>query len=297
VVCASGCGQGVLDDAAHPLPEQGRLLVASGPLQARAAENLHARIDLFGIRLATLESSLCPPEPNLPATLQTRVTAAPLLNAIRAVGGDARTELSESRAPNTSEYHFREGDILRHYRVDYRPGTYAYVYDNGGASQLTGEDSVPEGAAAHDLQSAMLLLRSWRPRLGELGYFYVVLGRRLWRVQATSAGPQVIKTQGSPRLTHRIDGVAMRLWEPSGAAPRRFTLWLSEDAHRVPVRMLAEASFGEVTMTLTERADGGAECGPPPLASPAAPAPSAPAALVGKAWRTPDRFPAAARTE
>jgi uncharacterized protein DUF3108 len=298
-VGASGCGQGVLDEAAHPSPERGRLLVASGVLRAPPAEKLQARIDLFGIRLASLESTLCHSEPDLPATLETRVTAAPLLNVIRTVGGEAKTELSESQAPLSSEYHFREGDILRHYQVNYREGTYTYVYDNGGASQLTGEDAVPEGAAAHDLQSAMLLLRSWRPRLGELGYFYVVLGRRLWRVDVTSAGPQVIKTEGSPRLTHRIDGVAARLWEPSEAAPRHFTLWLSEDGARVPVRMLADASFGQVTMTLTERGSGGPECAPRPLplASVLAPAPNPPASRVGQAWHTLDRFPAAARAD
>jgi hypothetical protein len=127
----------------------------------------------------------------------------------------------------------------------------------------------------------------------------VVLGRRLWRVDVTAAGPQVIKSEGSPRLTHRIDGVAARLWEPSEAAPRHFTLWLSEDVDRVPVRMLADASFGEVTMTLTERTSGGAECSPRPLplAAPRAPAPSPPATLLGQAWRTPDRFPAAARAD
>jgi uncharacterized protein DUF3108 len=299
MLCASGCGQGVLDEAAHPLPERGRLLASSGVLRAPPAERLQARIDLFGIRLAGLESTLCHSEPNLPVTLETRVTAAPLLNVIRTVGGEAKTELSPSRAPLSSEYHFREDDLLRHYQVNYREGTYAYVYDNGGSSQLTGEEAVPEGATAHDLQSAMLLLRSWRPRLGELGYFYVVLGRRLWRVDVTSAGPQVLKTEGSPRLTHRIDGVAARLWEPSQAAPRHFTLWLSEDADRVPVRMLADASFGEVTMTLTDRGSGGPECAPRPLplASAPATAPRPSGTLVGQAWRTLDRFPATAAAD
>jgi hypothetical protein len=180
---------------------------------------------------------------------------------IRHASGEAKTELAEvSQAPRASEYRFRDGDLLRNYRVDYRPGGYDYAYDNGGTAQRTGQSSVPEGASAHDLHSALVLLRAWRPRLGEQAYFYVVLGRRLWRVDVTSEGPQVIKAQGGARLTHRIDGVGVRLWRPSEAPPKHFSLWLSEDAARVPLRMVGDASFGEVTMTLTDREQGNAAC-------------------------------------
>jgi len=45
---------------------------------------------------------------------------------------------------------------------------------------------------------------------------------------------------GLDRLTQRLDGVSVRLWQPSEIEPRRFSLWLSEDAERI-VRQ-AEAS-------------------------------------------------------
>lgn len=221
--------------------------------------------------------------------METRVTSSPIVNVIRRTSGEAKTELSDvSPAPQASEYHFRDGDLLRHYRVEYRAGTYQYAYDNGGHARQTGEHAVPEGAEPHDLHSAMLLLRRWRPRLDEAAYFYVVLGRKLWRVDVTAAGPQVIKIQEAPRLTHRIDGVATRLWESADAAPRRFSVWLSEDKERVPVRMVADASFGEVTMTLTERELGVARCAPLDIAevSPSSAASGA-TALLGQAWMAP----------
>jgi hypothetical protein len=66
----------------------------------------------------------------------------------------------------------------------------------------------------------------------------------------------------------------------------------------VPVRMVADATFGEVTMTLTERELGAASCAPHDLAAsePLAVQPREPASKVGKAWRTPDTFSAAERT-
>jgi hypothetical protein len=140
----------------------------------------------------------------------------------------------------------------------------------------------------------MVLLRAWRPRLNETAYFHVVLGRRLWRVDVVSAGPQVIKTNGVARLTHRIDGAGARLWRPSDVEPRRFSLWLSEDPERVPLRMVADASFGEVTMTLTEREVGRSRCAAGTESDTGAEQPRvAPTAVIGSAWRT--REPAPAR--
>jgi hypothetical protein len=254
------------------------------------SEILHAEVELFGLQIAALESSFCPASTDGPATVETRVTAAPLVNVIRHTSGDAKTELAELfPVPQSSEYHFRDGDLLRHYEVQYRAGGYEYAYDNGGPERRTGQSAVPEGATPHDLHSAMMLLRSWRPRLGEAAYFFIVLGRRLWRVDVTAAGPQVITSQGGPRLTHRIDGIGVRLWESAETSPRRFSVWLSEDAHRVPVRMLADASFGEVIMTLTERQLGVASCAPANGVAPGRSASSRePVGLVGRAWRSED---------
>ena len=290
-----GCGAATLPEAQDPGP-RGRLLnLPVTPPHTRLAgapEVLHAEIELLGIQLGTLHSSVCPPTAHGSATVASRVTAAPLVKMIRHASGEAKTELAApSQAPRASEYRFRDGDLLRNYRVDYRPGEFDYAYDNGGSAQRTGQSSVPEGASAHDLHSALVLLRTWRPRLGEQAYFYVVLGRRLWRVDVTSEGPQVIKAQGSARLTHRIDGVGVRLWRPTDATPKRFSLWLSEDADRVPLRMVGDASFGEVTMTLTDREQGNdALCAggeltrgeAPPTAGPV------PATQVGRAWSTLD---------
>jgi hypothetical protein len=138
-------------------------------------------------------------------------------------------------------------------------------------------------------------LRAWRPRLDETAYFYVVLGRRPWRVDVTSRGPEMIKLGDDPRLTYRIDGVAVRLGEGPDTPPKRFSLWLSEGAERVPLRMVADASFGQATMTLTGRESGERECAPPAVARtprpprtrpPVAPPANAPASLIGSAWST-----------
>jgi len=282
----AACGQAGLVEAEAPVAAA----VAAQPLEQSqvrqvGSEVLHASVEVFGIEIATLDSALCR-EPQGSAVLRTQVEAAPLVKVIRKTSGNAMTQLPEpGRLPRSSDYTFRDGDLTRHYAVDYRAGSYGYVYDNGGIEQRTGSDDVPEGAFAHDMHSAMLLLRSWRPRLGESAHFYAVLGRRPWRVDVTSRGAEMIKMGDSARLTYRIDGVAVRLWQPESAQPKRFSVWLSEDADRVPLRMVADASFGQVTMNLTGREQGEAGCAASQQARLDAPV-AAPRAggVVGTAW-------------
>jgi hypothetical protein len=231
----------------------------TGTASASGSETLSAEVEVLGLRLGTLQSSRC--TLHGATQIETHLAPIPLVNALHRSGGDARTVFGPSSMPLSSEYHIQDGDLLRHYQVQYRTGAYEYVYDNGGRAKNRGRESVPEGAPAHDLHSALSLLRSWRPRLGELGYFYVVVGRRLWRVDLKFAGPEVILAQGTPRLTQRIDGTSVRLWQTQESDPRRFSLWLSEDPDRVPLSLVADASVGEVRLTLTSREHGAGDCG------------------------------------
>lgn len=257
--CALGCAH----DARLEVPRsdaRAQLIAAAAPQRAEQQELLRAEVDLFGLPLGSLESSSCPHLDGV--TVSTRVQPAALVNALHRSGGDARTELSPI-GPSVSEYFIQDGSLLRHYRIEHHAGAFDYLYDNGGEARRTGQGSVPEGAHPHDLHSALALLRAWRPRLDEVGYFYVVLGRRLWRVDVRHVGPEMIHAQGAPQLTQRLDGVSVRLWQPEAVEPRRFSLWLSADAARVPLRMVADASFGQVTLALTGREPLSARCNAP----------------------------------
>ena len=263
---------------------QGQLISLPDPAGLHS-ETFEAEIELLGLSMGTLRSTLCTDGDS--ATLETRIKPAALVNVLHRSGGDARTELGAlAPASSVSEYNVQDGDLLKHYRVEHRPGAYDYLYDNGGEARRTGHGDVPEGAYPHDLQSALLILRNWRPRLREKGYFYAVLGRRLWRVEATSIGPEMLQTEAGPQLTLRLDGVSVRLWQPSEVEPRRFSLWLSEGADRVPLRMVADASFGEVSLTMIRRQANPSDCARVTAKADALPTsvPAPAPASIGPAW-------------
>jgi uncharacterized protein DUF3108 len=265
--CVLLCSCASTPSAAAPAEPEGELLEPSTAVLPRAPETLRADVAVSGVHLGKVVSSWCPSAEG--GRLATEMKPSSLVKVLMQASGSARTELDlPGGAPSASEYDLREGDVVRSYQVSYREGRYDYRYDRDGVPQMAGLESVPEQARAHDMQSALMALRAWRPRLDASAHFYVVLGRRLWRADVHFAGPEVIKVDGVPQLTSRVDGTAQRLWEAPGApGPRTFSIWFGEQGERAPVRLTADGKYGPVTMTLTGRGSALEACGSTPDAS------------------------------
>ena len=110
--------------------------------------------------------------------------------------------------------------------------------------------------AVHDTHSAMAQLRGWRAAPGTSKSVFVVGGKRLWRVDMTYVGEETVgSVLGNRRAVH-LDGVSFRAranrTAESVKPTRTFSVWLSDDADRVPLRVVAHTELGDVTMELTE---------------------------------------------
>jgi hypothetical protein len=108
----------------------------------------------------------------------------------------------------------------------------------------------------HDAHSAMADLRGWRPEVGASRTVWLVGGRRLWRVDLSYVGHASIATPDGNRDADRLDGTAYRVHPDQriddSRAPRRFSVWISTDADRVPLRVTAGMELGDVEITLAE---------------------------------------------
>jgi hypothetical protein len=108
----------------------------------------------------------------------------------------------------------------------------------------------------HDTHSAMAQLRGWRAAPGTTKTVFVVGGRRLWRVDVTLVGSEAIGSAMGNRRTVHIEGAAFRarpnLTLESETATRTFSVWLTDDADRVPLKVVAKTELGDVAMDLTE---------------------------------------------
>ena len=108
----------------------------------------------------------------------------------------------------------------------------------------------------HDTHSAMAQIRGWRPSPGTSRTVFVVGGRRLWRVDVRYVGTETIGSSVGNRRAIHFDGASYRARANFGVESekpaRTFSVWLSDDADRVPLKMLAHTELGDVTMDLTE---------------------------------------------
>ncbi|MBP9086558.1 MAG: DUF3108 domain-containing protein [Kofleriaceae bacterium] len=113
-----------------------------------------------------------------------------------------------------------------------------------------------QGRAVHDAHSAMADLRHWRPQVGEQRSVFIIGGRRLWRIDLTAAGAEIVGTSVGNRKSQRLNGKAFRarrdLSIDAGPPGRTFSVWMSDDGDRVPLRVTAETELGRVEIELQE---------------------------------------------
>lgn len=161
--------------------------------------------------------------------------------------GDTRTTANAKFTDNVADITYtRSGESEPHHiKVDFGRGAAA------GA-----------GIHVHDAHSAMAQLRGWRAAPGTRRTVFVVGGRRLWRIDVTYAGQDTVGSAIGNRRAIRFSGESYRArpdFSPETPRPTRtFTVWLSDDADRVPLKVTAKTELGEVEMNLTEYNRGGA---------------------------------------
>ncbi|MGE0872578.1 MAG: DUF3108 domain-containing protein [Kofleriaceae bacterium] len=108
----------------------------------------------------------------------------------------------------------------------------------------------------HDAHTAMADLRRWRANTGAQRSVFIIGGRRVWRVDLSCGGVTTIGSALGNRRAIRYDGRAFRaknnLQVESTKPGRTFSVWLSDDADRVPLKLVARTELGEVVMDLTD---------------------------------------------
>ena len=116
-----------------------------------------------------------------------------------------------------------------------------------------GELRLPFDGTPHDGHTSLGHLRHWKPDPGARGHIYAIYGRYVWRADLTYRGVETVTTPLGTQRASRIDGLATKLLgkdlKPSALTPHRpFTMWISDDERRVPLRVLVETALAKVTL-------------------------------------------------
>jgi hypothetical protein len=154
---------------------------------------------------------------------------------------DTLVEMGSKRTVATAKFTGTIADITYTRSDDPKPHTYKINF---------GTNTV------HDTHSAMAQVRGWRPTPGTTRSVFVVGGRRLWRVDVRYLGTETIGTALGNRSAIKFEGASFRARPnftiETDKPMRTFTVWLSDDADRVPLRVTANTELGEVAVELTD---------------------------------------------
>lgn len=111
-----------------------------------------------------------------------------------------------------------------------------------------------------ELLGVMLVLRSWESKIGGSSTFEAVRSSYMWRMQATLVARESISTELGELPTVKFDAVSRRLMRDGsidqGTEPRTFSVWISDDADRVPLRMVAQTDYGDIEIQIVEYVAG-----------------------------------------
>jgi hypothetical protein len=125
--------------------------------------------------------------------------------------------------------------------------------------------SVPD--VVRDPLSALFAVRAAPLRTGDEVTFLVLDGTILWRSQI-AVRRETLRTEEDAhgKKAIRLDGTNLRVDDagrPTGLPARRYTVWLSDDADRVLLRMEAQIDLGNAIIELTSYS-GARSRGPAP---------------------------------
>jgi hypothetical protein len=111
-----------------------------------------------------------------------------------------------------------------------------------------------------DFNSFLVALRAWDPPPGARVVAEVMRSRFMWHVEMTARGKDKLATALGTLPARRLDGHTFKLDRKGGKVPdsdeRDFSIWISDDDGRVPLKVAAKTDYGEITMSITDYSPG-----------------------------------------
>jgi len=137
-----------------------------------------------------------------------------------------------------------------------RPGPFAIDYKPEHGKKQHAVQALPKSAFAFDAHAVLGRMRAWRPEEGDEQAFFLLSGRRLWRSSIRVGAHETITTAIGRRPAIRIDGVAQRvnrgLGDVKSKKKRNYSVWISDDASRLPLLVMATTEYGDLRVELVE---------------------------------------------
>jgi hypothetical protein len=111
-----------------------------------------------------------------------------------------------------------------------------------------------------DFNAFLVALRGWEAPPGSTVTTEVMRSRYLWNVKITVRGREKLVTELGEFPALRFDGHTYKLARDGTRFPdtdeRDFSIWISDDADRVPLQTTARTDYGDIKLVIVEYVPG-----------------------------------------
>jgi hypothetical protein len=249
---------------AAPLPADAEP-PAAVPL-ATVGEQMTYQVSLHGVALAELVidvSGTVAIAGRDARVVEARVDTQSLASLVSSVH-DRFTTWIDVTSGRPLQFHAREGaardaGALEETEAHFAVGQYPVRLLRGGDAGRE-ETQVVRGTP-FDFTAFLIFLRGWEAASGSELSVDVMRSRFVWRTRVVAGARGNLVTALGELPVVRFEGEGVRILRDGTVDPtsdrRRFTIWISDDADRVPVKLAAHTDYGDVLLELAAYQAGG----------------------------------------
>jgi hypothetical protein len=122
------------------------------------------------------------------------------------------------------------------------------------------EEQVVGAFPLYDMNGYLMALRQWQEPEGTRATIDVIRSSMIWRTEVTMGAFETITTELGDLPALRIDGQSRRVGRngqvEESSDTRKYSVWISDDADRVPLQLVARTDYGDLRMDIVEYAPG-----------------------------------------
>jgi hypothetical protein len=223
-------------------------------------------IDLASFTLVTGEQTALDGKPAL--LIQSNAVTSSLMNALGQAVDDHFTTWLDPATGRSLAFHVDEGSTTKKGTMEHADARLGACADGVIPATFAEDKGAPASEPQHvkacddvwDLNAFLFVLRRWEAPAGTVATTEVFRSRFLWSAQVTMGHKESRVTELGELPTLRIDGLVHKLGRDGKSFPdtddRHFSLWVSDDADRVPVALVARTDYGDIKMEITEYQPG-----------------------------------------
>jgi len=260
VILYAACGGASTGTMHHAAPEVAATELAAASLGLMPGEAMAFEVRMAGVLAG--EAALAVGQPGLvdgrrAITVRSRIASAGAVALVKHFVDEATTVLDMDTArPVSMTADMAIDSNAYHAELGFDGGRVDVTYQKKGAAKPVHQRYDFGNSTCHDAHSAMAAVRTWQSEPGASRTLWVMGGRRAWRADVTFVGGETLGTSVGNRAALRLQGTAYRLRSDrtvdAARTPRTFTVWISDDGDRVPLRVVANTELGDVVIELVD---------------------------------------------